>query len=84
MQPVLAWIAGHAEPSSAGRSRRRLPPWSRFWRRSTCSRRRPLKRRIIELSPLSDGYDEAIFERLSDAMRSVLRGSLSIAVIQVS
>jgi predicted PurR-regulated permease PerM len=37
---------------------------------------------FIELSPLADTYDRKILERLSNAVNSVLRGSLLIAIIQ--
>lgn len=41
-----------------------------------------LKKRIVELSPLADTYDEIVFGRLEKAVNSVVRGNLSIALIQ--
>jgi len=40
------------------------------------------KRAIIEASPLRDRYDESLFARLELAINSVVRGNLSIALIQ--
>lgn len=40
------------------------------------------KRAIIEASPLRDTYDESLFDRLELAINSVVRGNLTIAVIQ--
>lgn len=40
------------------------------------------KREIIGMSPLSDADDEIIFSRLAVAINSVIRGSLTIAIIQ--
>lgn len=37
---------------------------------------------LIEYSPLDDRYDDLIFERLGDAVHSVVRGNLTIALIQ--
>src|SRR3989344_2372909 len=37
---------------------------------------------LIELSPLSDNEDEAIFDRLERAVNSVIKGNLMIALIQ--
>lgn len=37
---------------------------------------------LISLSPLADSYDRKIFERMSQAVHSVLRGQLLIACIQ--
>jgi predicted PurR-regulated permease PerM len=83
IQPVLAWIASHAGAVFSGTFQTAFAAVVAFLAAFYLLRDGALlKRRIIELSPLSDGYDEAIFERLSGAMRSVLRGSLSIAVIQ--
>ncbi len=41
-----------------------------------------LKQRIIELSPLRDNYDESIFDKLELAVNSVIKGNLTIALIQ--
>lgn len=41
-----------------------------------------LKKYLISISPLHDTYDEAILTKLSLAVNSVLKGSLSVAVIQ--
>jgi predicted PurR-regulated permease PerM len=41
-----------------------------------------LKRQYMNLSPLSDSYDENILNRLKSAIESVMRGSLIIAVVQ--
>lgn len=83
VQPALAWVAGHAGAVFSGTFQTAFAAVVAFLAAFYMLRDGAiLKRRIIELSPLSDGYDEAIFERLSDAMRSVLRGSLSIAVLQ--
>ena len=41
-----------------------------------------LKEKLIELSPLKDTYDESIFDKLELAVNSVIRGNLSIALIQ--
>jgi len=41
-----------------------------------------IKRTLIDLSPLANTYDEDIFNRLHLAVNSVIRGSLTIAVIQ--
>jgi len=40
------------------------------------------KRAIIETSPLRDSYDESLFDRLELAINSVIRGNLTIALIQ--
>jgi predicted PurR-regulated permease PerM len=40
------------------------------------------KKAIISASPLSDSDDEAVFTRLENAVNSVIKGSLTIAVIQ--
>ncbi|MEK7464153.1 MAG: AI-2E family transporter [Patescibacteria group bacterium] len=40
------------------------------------------RKAVIDLSPLSDANDEAIFERLSLAVSSVIKGNLVIALIQ--
>lgn len=37
---------------------------------------------LIALSPLADKYDQQIFKRMSEAINSVLRGQLLIALIQ--
>ena len=41
-----------------------------------------IKRAIIEASPLRDTYDESLFDRLELAINSVVRGNLTIAIIQ--
>lgn len=41
-----------------------------------------LKQLVIKTSPLRDGDDEAIFTRLEGAINSVIRGSLTIALLQ--
>ncbi len=41
-----------------------------------------LRRSVIELSPLSDAYDETIFRKLELAINSVVRGSISVALVQ--
>lgn len=41
-----------------------------------------LKKSIIAMSPLLDQYDEAIFEKLENAIFSVVRGSLGVSVVQ--
>ncbi len=41
-----------------------------------------LKQGIISLSPLNDNYDERIFSKLKQAIRSVVSGSLIVSVIQ--
>ncbi len=41
-----------------------------------------LKKALIELSPLADNNDEMIFKRLTLAVSSVLKGTLSVAFIQ--
>lgn len=41
-----------------------------------------LKQDIISLSPLSDNYDEKIFSKLKQAIRSVVMGSLVVSFIQ--
>ncbi len=41
-----------------------------------------LKRDTILLSPLSDDYDEKIFSKLRQAIRSVVVGSLAVSLIQ--
>ncbi len=41
-----------------------------------------VKKSIIAFSPLLDNYDEAIFDRLEKAIRSVVHGSLAIAILQ--
>ncbi len=41
-----------------------------------------LKERIVALSPLKDGFDEEIFKTLKNAITSVIRGSLIIAIVQ--
>ena len=39
-------------------------------------------KRLMYLSPLSDKYDEEIFEKIENAINSVVRGSLVVAIIQ--
>lgn len=41
-----------------------------------------LKRTVVRLSPLPDAQDEAILDRLELAINSVIKGNLSIALIQ--
>lgn len=41
-----------------------------------------LRKSVIELSPLSDVYDETIFHKLELAINSVVRGSISVALVQ--
>lgn len=41
-----------------------------------------LRRSVIALSPLSDVYDETIFRKLELAINSVVRGSISVALVQ--
>jgi predicted PurR-regulated permease PerM len=41
-----------------------------------------IKKTVIGLSPLQDVYDETIFNKLQLAINSVVRGSISIGVIQ--
>ncbi len=41
-----------------------------------------LKKSVIALSPLSDVYDETIFRKLELAISSVVRGSISVALVQ--
>jgi predicted PurR-regulated permease PerM len=41
-----------------------------------------LKRELIAISPLADEYDSAIASRMTDAINSVLKGQLLIALIQ--
>lgn len=41
-----------------------------------------LKEKLIELSPLRDSYDESIFHKLELAVNSVIKGNLTIALIQ--
>lgn len=41
-----------------------------------------LKDKIVELSPLKDTYDESIFDKLELAVNSVIKGNLTIALIQ--
>lgn len=41
-----------------------------------------LRKSMIALSPLSDVYDEAIFRKLDLAINSVVRGSISVALVQ--
>lgn len=41
-----------------------------------------LKRRIISASPLRDEYDRAIFKNLGLAVNSVMKGNISVALIQ--
>lgn len=41
-----------------------------------------LKQKIVELSPLRDTYDEQIFEKLELAVNSVIKGNLTIALLQ--
>lgn len=43
---------------------------------------RKLKAKIVELSPLRDTYDESIFDKLELAVNSVIKGNLSIALLQ--
>ncbi|MEX2054911.1 MAG: AI-2E family transporter, partial [Candidatus Andersenbacteria bacterium] len=40
------------------------------------------RKTIISLSPLLDRYDKTIFERLHNAVNSVVKGSLAIALLQ--
>jgi len=41
-----------------------------------------LRKSVIALSPLSDVYDETIFRKLELAINSVVRGSISVALVQ--
>lgn len=41
-----------------------------------------LKRRLMELSPLSDAHEQAIMERIGRAVGATVRGSLIMAVLQ--
>lgn len=41
-----------------------------------------IKKTVIEISPLNDSDDEAVFTRLEIAINSVIKGNLTIAVIQ--
>jgi len=41
-----------------------------------------LKKYVVSLSPLSDVYDETIFHKLELAINSVVRGSISVALVQ--
>ena len=41
-----------------------------------------LKENIISLSPLRDSHDETIFNKIIIAINSVIKGSLSVAIIQ--
>lgn len=41
-----------------------------------------LKQSVIVLSPLRDTYDEMVFKKLSIAVNSVVRGNLTVAVVQ--
>ena len=43
---------------------------------------RKLKKAVIALSPLQDIHDETIFNKITVAINSVIRGSLTIALIQ--
>jgi predicted PurR-regulated permease PerM len=43
-----------------------------------------LKEKVVELSPLKDTYDESIFDKLGLAVNSVIKGNLTIALIQGS
>lgn len=40
------------------------------------------KQAIVSLSPLQDVHDEAIFSKLTLAVNSVIRGSLTVAIVQ--
>ena len=40
------------------------------------------KERLVVLSPLSDNYDEGILEKVRVAINSVVRGALTVAIIQ--
>jgi predicted PurR-regulated permease PerM len=40
------------------------------------------KKKLIQISPLSDNYDEVIFSKLQRAVNAVMKGSILIAVIQ--
>jgi len=41
-----------------------------------------IKKTLIEISPLEDKYDNLIFDKLDDAVNSVIKGSLLIAIVQ--
>ena len=41
-----------------------------------------LKKAVVALSPLRDIYDETIFSKLALAINSVIRGSLTVALVQ--
>jgi len=41
-----------------------------------------LRKSVVALSPLSDVYDETIFRKLELAINSVVRGSISVALVQ--
>ncbi|MFA4890349.1 MAG: AI-2E family transporter [Candidatus Paceibacterota bacterium] len=41
-----------------------------------------LKRAIVALSPLQDIHDETIFNKLTSAINSVIKGNLAVAIIQ--
>ena len=40
------------------------------------------KKEIINLSPLADGHDEDIFNKLGKTVNSVVKGTLLVAMIQ--
>lgn len=41
-----------------------------------------IRGKLITLSPLEDAYDETIFDKLQTAINSIVRGNLTIALIQ--
>ncbi len=41
-----------------------------------------IKNKIIELSPLSDVYDVIVFDKLEIATNSIIRGNLTVALVQ--
>lgn len=41
-----------------------------------------IRSKLIRLSPLNDVYDEIIFEKLKTAVNSIVRGNLTVALVQ--
>lgn len=80
---ALQWVASHAGDIFSGASRFLLSLFVFFMALYYLLRDgAAIRKTLIELSPLNDRDDESVFDRLELAVNSVIRGSLSVALIQ--
>lgn len=82
-QTGLAWIAEHVGDAASGVASALLKFFIFFIALYYLLRDgKKLKERLVELSPLRDTYDERIFDKLELAVNSVIKGNLTIALLQ--